>query len=71
MAKAIASSLHCDYTRLQCTPDMLPSDILGTSIFFPDAVSSNSARGRSSPTCCLPTKSTARHREHKARCWKR
>ncbi|MFV0444777.1 MAG: AAA family ATPase [Planctomycetaceae bacterium] len=36
LAKAIASSLHCSYTRLQCTPDMLPSDILGTSIFLPN-----------------------------------
>jgi len=36
LAKAIALSLHCTYTRLQCTPDMLPSDILGTSIFLPN-----------------------------------
>jgi MoxR-like ATPase len=35
LAKAIAQSLHCTYTRLQCTPDMLPSDILGTSVFLP------------------------------------
>lgn len=36
LAKAIASSLHCAYTRIQCTPDMLPSDILGTSVFLPN-----------------------------------
>ena len=36
LAKAIAHSLHCSYTRLQCTPDMLPSDILGTSVFLPN-----------------------------------
>ncbi len=36
LAKAIALSLKCSYTRLQCTPDMLPSDILGTSIFLPN-----------------------------------
>jgi MoxR-like ATPase len=36
LAKAIALSLHCSYTRLQCTPDMLPSDILGTSVFLPN-----------------------------------
>jgi MoxR-like ATPase len=36
LAKAIALSLHCTYTRLQCTPDMLPSDILGTSVFLPN-----------------------------------
>ncbi|MBL4884634.1 MAG: MoxR family ATPase [Planctomycetaceae bacterium] len=37
LAKAIAMSLNCDYTRLQCTPDMLPSDILGTSVFLPNS----------------------------------
>lgn len=36
LAKAIARSLNCEFTRLQCTPDMLPSDILGTSVFLPN-----------------------------------
>jgi len=36
LAKAIAQSLHCQFTRLQCTPDLLPSDILGSSIFYPN-----------------------------------
>jgi MoxR-like ATPase len=36
LAKAIALSLDCEFTRLQCTPDMLPSDILGTSVFLPN-----------------------------------
>lgn len=35
LAKALAKSLHVDYTRIQFTPDMLPSDILGGSIFNP------------------------------------
>jgi len=35
LAKAIARSLACDFTRLQFTPDMLPSDILGSSVFLP------------------------------------
>jgi MoxR-like ATPase len=35
LAKALAHSLNCQFTRLQCTPDMLPSDILGTSVFLP------------------------------------
>ena len=34
MAKAIAKSLHCRFTRLQFTPDMLPSDILGSSVYL-------------------------------------
>ena len=36
LAKAFARSLDCEITRLQCTPDMLPSDILGSSVFLPN-----------------------------------
>ena len=34
LAKAIARSLSCDFKRLQFTPDMLPSDILGSNVFL-------------------------------------
>ena len=33
LAKSIAVSLGCVYKRLQFTPDLLPSDITGVSIF--------------------------------------
>jgi MoxR-like ATPase len=33
LAKALARSLDCTFHRLQFTPDLLPSDVLGTSIF--------------------------------------
>ncbi len=33
MAKALARSLGCTFHRVQFTPDLLPSDITGTSIF--------------------------------------
>jgi MoxR-like ATPase len=33
LAKAIARSLGCTFRRIQCTPDMLPSDITGVSIY--------------------------------------
>lgn len=36
LAKSLALSLGCRFTRLQFTPDMLPSDILGGSIFLPN-----------------------------------
>ena len=35
LAKALAKSLACDFRRLQFTPDMLPSDILGSSVYLP------------------------------------
>src|SRR3954470_13931210 len=33
LAKALARSLGCSFHRIQCTPDLLPSDLIGTSIF--------------------------------------
>lgn len=33
MARTLSISLGVDFRRLQCTPDLLPSDITGTSIF--------------------------------------
>ncbi len=33
MAKSIARSLGCSFRRIQCTPDLLPSDVTGTYVF--------------------------------------
>jgi MoxR-like ATPase len=33
MAKALARSLNCDSRRVQFTPDMMPSDIIGTTVY--------------------------------------
>ena len=33
LAKALARSLNCSFHRIQFTPDLLPSDLIGTSIF--------------------------------------
>jgi len=33
IAKTIAQSIDCDFKRVQFTPDLLPTDITGTSIF--------------------------------------
>ena len=35
LAKALARSLGLDFRRIQFTPDLLPSDILGVSVFDP------------------------------------
>jgi len=32
-AKLLAKTMHVDFSRIQFTPDLMPSDILGTSIF--------------------------------------
>ncbi len=33
LAKALSRSLGCSFHRIQFTPDLLPSDVLGTSVF--------------------------------------
>jgi MoxR-like ATPase len=33
LARAVALSLGCSFKRLQCTPDLLPTDITGVSIY--------------------------------------
>lgn len=33
LANALAKSMKCSFARIQCTPDLLPSDIIGISIF--------------------------------------
>ena len=33
VAKAIAQSMHARFKRIQCTPDLLPSDITGSAIY--------------------------------------
>lgn len=35
LAKALARSINADYHRIQFTPDLLPTDIIGVSIFDP------------------------------------
>src|SRR5690606_28374963 len=32
-AKVLAKSLNVDFARIQFTPDMMPSDVIGTSVF--------------------------------------
>ncbi len=33
LARALAKSVGCTFKRIQCTPDLLPTDVTGTSIF--------------------------------------
>jgi MoxR-like ATPase len=33
LAKSLAKSIQCKFSRIQLTPDLLPSDVLGVSIF--------------------------------------
>ena len=33
LARAISSSIGCAFKRLQCTPDLLPNDVTGVSVY--------------------------------------
>jgi len=33
LARALARSVGAEFRRVQCTPDLLPSDVTGTAIF--------------------------------------
>ncbi len=46
LAKAVSRSIDVSFQRIQCTPDLLPADILGTSIYSP---SDGSFRFRAGP----------------------
>jgi MoxR-like ATPase len=35
LARAMAASVGCVFNRIQCTPDLLPTDITGASVFNP------------------------------------
>src|SRR3989454_7330340 len=45
LAKALARSLGCSFQRIQFTPDLLPSDITGTSIFNQKTTEFETRRG--------------------------
>ena len=46
----LANALSASFQRIQFTPDLLPADIAGTSVFDTATNSSASRKARSSPT---------------------
>lgn len=38
LARALARSVGCSFKRVQCTPDLLPTDVTGASVFNPKEV---------------------------------
>jgi len=38
LARALAASVGCSFKRIQCTPDLLPTDVTGASIFNPKTI---------------------------------
>ncbi|TFF36563.1 AAA family ATPase [Mucilaginibacter psychrotolerans] len=44
-AKLVAKAIDAKYSRVQFTPDLMPSDVLGTSVFNPQSASFEFKRG--------------------------
>ena len=69
LAKSLARAIDCDFSRVQFTPDLLPSEITGVAVF-----NQGSGQARSSPTSSLAMRSTApppRRSRLCSRAWKR
>lgn len=45
LAKALARSISCTFHRIQFTPDLLPSDLIGTSVYHPPSGQFNFHQG--------------------------
>ena len=68
LARALAKSVGCSFKRVQCTPDLLPTDVTGASIFNQKTTEFEFRPGRSSRRSCWPTKSIAPRRARSRRC---
>ena len=60
LAKVFAKAIGSDTKRVQFTPDLLPSDILGMNVWRQNDGTFQMVRGRCSPTFCLLTRLTGR-----------
>ncbi len=59
LARGLANSISTGFKRIQFTPDLLPSDVVGVTLSIRSAENSSSARARFSPPSCWPMKSSA------------
>ena len=58
IARALAASLSGGWSRIQFTPDLLPSNVPACRSSTSERASSSSTGARSSPTWCSATRST-------------
>ena len=68
LAKALAGTMGLTFARVQFTPDLLPTDVLGMNVLDPRDGSFTFHEGRSFDNCFWPMRSTGLHREPGRRC---
>ncbi len=71
LAKTLARSINASFKRVQFTPDLLPSDILGVSIFNQRDQSFEFRSGPIFTNILLADEINAPRRERSRRCWRR
>ncbi len=67
MALAFSRAMDLEYRRIQFTPDVLPSDLTGFSIYRRET---SISRAASFAICCWRMKSTVRRPRHSQLCWR-
>lgn len=55
LGKSLAKALDLPFQRLQCTADLLPSDIVGAQVYQPKTGELSFRPGPCSRRCCSPT----------------
>ena len=70
MLRAFSRSIGGTFRRIQCTPDLMPSDLTGTTSITRRRVALNSGPARSLPTSFWPTRSTGQRPAARAPFWK-
>ena len=69
-AQTLATSVSGSFKRVQCTPDLMPSDLVGTQVFDFATQKFSTQIGPIHANSCCSTKSTVRTRKHSRPCLK-
>ncbi len=74
LVRTLAQAVALKYSRIQFTPDLMPADVIGTSVVQENGDGQKVARAFSPaqylPICCWRMKSTARRPRRNRRCWR-
>ncbi|MEZ5193361.1 MAG: AAA family ATPase [Nocardioides sp.] len=70
LARALANTVQGSHARIQFTPDLLPSDVTGVTVYDQHKSSFEFHPGPSSTRSCWPTRSTGHRRKRSRRCWR-
>ncbi len=70
LARALAATVQGSHNRIQFTPDLLPSDVTGVTIYDQKTQKFEFHKGRCSTTSSWLTKSTVLLLRRSPRCWK-